>query len=103
MNILQKIKKFADDNNTEFNISGSNRTKIHFGKVINNPYKIISSNNNTVIFNHVMDRLIQDKEKCQKFTQTINGYIALYIDGNFKLEIERNFNGYNTICVYKLK
>ena len=44
---------------------------------------------------------MEDKEKCTKCALTLNGFAAVYIDGIYKLIIETNCNGYNTICVYK--
>ena len=101
MNILQKIEKLAKDNNTQFNISGSIKTKVFYGKIIGNPYKIITSGNNKSLFDNLLIKLVQDKEKCTKYALTLNGFSAVYIDGIYKLIIETNCNGYNTICVYK--
>jgi|Laugrespbdmm15sn_2_1035079.scaffolds.fasta_scaffold189722_1 hypothetical protein len=101
MNILQKIEKFAQDNNSKFEISGSVKTRIFYGKVYRKPYKIIASGNNKTLFTYLLNKLVQDKEKCKSFGITFYGYRAVYIDGIYELEIETNFNGYDTICVYK--
>ncbi len=101
MNILQKIEKLGKDNNSELNISGSKRTKVFFSKLDKNIYKIISSGNNELLFKHICTCLVQDKEKCNYFETRLYGYFAIWEDENFTLKIETNFNGYNTICVYK--
>jgi len=101
MNILQKIEKIALDNNSEFKISNDKRTRIFYSKTDKNIYKIISCGNNHILFKKLCDFLVQDKSKCNYFQERITGYFATYTDENFTLKIETNFNGYNTICVYK--
>ena len=99
--ILENIEKTALINNSKFDISGSKKTKIFYYKALENPYKIISCGNNKPLFQFVMAKLTQDKEKCTFYSKTLSGYFAIYSDENFKLEIEHNFNGYDTICVFK--
>jgi predicted oxidoreductase (fatty acid repression mutant protein) len=101
MNILQKIETFAKNNDSQFNISGSKRTKLFYNKNDKNIYKIISSGNNDLLFKQVCAHLVQDNQKCTYFENRVCGYFAIYEDENFILHIETNFNGYNTICVYK--
>lgn len=101
MNILQKIEKIAADNNSEFLISGSQKWKRFYGKTLDNPYKIIACGNNTELFNYLLTKMVQDKENCKWYHSTLYGYKATYIADEFRLEIETNFNGYDTICVYK--
>lgn len=102
MNIIDKIKLAGKQNGLEFNISGAKRTKIFYGKVLENPYKILSrANGSTDLFRKFCAYLVQNKD-CN-YIPKIGGYTATFIEGDFKVVIDQNFNGYNIICFYKLK
>ena len=101
-NIIQKIQDSATANGLELNISGDKKTRIFYNKVLDKPYKIISAVNKSYLFKDLCNALIQIK-KCEFFTYGDNNYKAIFIEGEYKVTIENHVNGYNIICIYKIK
>jgi len=100
MNTLQKIEKILKDHNSRYLISGSQRTRIKYSKLDENIYKIIAISRDDIGMN-LFEYLVKDKTRCHRYELRLFGYFAIWEDESFRLEIEENFNGYNTICVYK--
>lgn len=101
-NIIQKIETAANTNGLQLNISGDKKTLTFYGKTLDHPYKIISPVNSCSLFESLCNHLVQTKN-CQMFSQGDLGYKASFIDGDYKVEIQKAVNGYDIICVYKVK
>ena len=98
MNILQKIKLCALQNNEVLEISGSKRTKLFYGKTLQNPYKIITGG---WFFKKLCTQLVQTKDCVfiQGFGQDYNAY---FTEGDYKVEIQSKANGYDLIMIHKV-
>jgi hypothetical protein len=100
-NFIEKFKKTSEENGLLLNISGSEKSKIFYGKVLQNPHKIISAKNNIKLFISLCAYLVQNK-KGDYIRHSDYDYNFIFIDGDFKIEIQRRINGYNIISVYNL-
>ena len=98
---IEKLKKGAKENGLLLDISGSKRKQILYGQVLNNPYKIISSVNNMQLFLSLFDYLVQNK-KGDFIRHSDCDYDFVFIEGEFKINIQRRINSDNIICIYKL-
>jgi hypothetical protein len=103
MNIIDKIKTAGLKNGLTFNISGDQKTKVFYGQVLKNPYKILSvkSSESTRAFDDLCKFLIQNKKDCQ-YIGDLNFYRASFIEGDFKVVITQNINGKDFISFYKI-
>jgi hypothetical protein len=100
-NFIKELKKISEQNGLLLNISGSQKEKIFYNKVLQNPYKIISASNNSYLFFSLCNYLVQNK-KGDYIRHSDSDYNFIFIDGDFKFEIQTRINGYNIISVYKL-
>jgi len=98
MDYLNKIKSISKEIGLDLQISGSIKTKIFYGKTLQNPCKIITGNN-SFLFLQLFSKLIEFND-CTYYNE-IGGYTAIFTRDNFKFEIQSNCNGFDTICVYK--
>ena len=102
MNIIEKIKLAGLENGLTFHISGDKKTRIKFSK--NNAFKILSlAKGSPSVFNNLCTYLIQNKKEC-KYSNLLNlgSYTATFNEGNFKVIIEKQTNGYHSISFYKI-
>jgi hypothetical protein len=99
MNILQKIKACALQNNEVLEISGSKKTKVFFGKSLSNPYKIITGKK--WFFDKLCAQLVQTKE-CVFNSGFGTDYTAYFTEGDFKVVIQKQMNGYDLIMIFKV-
>ena len=102
-NFIEKLKKAAEHNGLLLDISGSKKTKTIFRKHYENPYKIISNANvnDKKLFLNLLNYLVQNK-KGDFIRHSDCEYNFVFIEGDFKFDIQQRNNGYDVICVYKL-
>lgn len=102
-NFIEKLKKAAEHNGLLLDISGSKKTKTIFRKHYENPYKIISNANvnDKKLFLSLFDYLVQNK-KGNFISHSGGEYNFVFIEGDFKIDIQKRNNNVDIICIYKL-
>ena len=102
MDFLKKLKLASSKNGLLLNISGDKKTQIFYGKTLYNPYKIISEGYGSKkgMFENMCSFMIQNYTDVE-YSNRLNGYTATFSTDNYKVVIEKNVNGYHTICLYK--